>query len=239
MEKCTSNTSLDELAWYKYSPASWVFVVVFVPLIATFGVVCNLAFMFVVYRVKSMRNITNVYLVNLAIADSSLLLVAVWRYIGDYIVSPVYDLQFSFSSPFECFMPNLLVYVCYYASLWTVTIVSIERYLATCHPFWHRRVNTKSRANRSLVVIWLVSLLFSGFAIPYNSITICVISSNQEVFKSIPYCVFYCNRCELALYITDVLQFLTALIINIVMYVLIAIKLAKMALPAADTAINM
>ena len=238
MEKCTLNTSVDEQAFAKYSSASWAFVVVFVPLIATFGVVCNLAFMFVVYRVKSMRNITNIYLVNLAIADLSLLLVAVWQYIGDYVVSPVYDLQFSFSSTFSCFMPNFLIYLCYYASLWTVTIVSIERYLATCHPFWHRRVNTKSRAIHSLIAVWLVSLLFAGFAILRYSITICVISSDQEIIKSIPYCESYCIWCKLALYITDVLQFLIALIINIVMYILIVIKLLKKTLPSDDTVTN-
>ena len=232
MESCTLNRSLESVE--KYSSTSWAFVVIFVPLVATFGVICNLAFVFVVNRVKSMRNITNVYLVNLAVADSLLLLVAVWQYIGDYIVSPVYDLHFSFSSTFECFMPSFLVYSCYYASLWTVTIVSIERYLATCHPFWHRRVNTKTRAIRSVVTIWFVSLMFAGFAIPYDSITICIVSEDQSII-SIPYCNFFCIWCEVALYITDVLQFFVALIINIVMYVLIVMELVKKTLPAEDT----
>ena len=234
METCDSNKTLDQLAKGKYSSASWSFVVIFVPLAATFGVICNLAFMFVVYRVKSMRNITNVYLVNLAIADSLLLLIAVWQYIGDYIVSPVYDLRFSFSTTFACFMPNLLIYLCYYASLWTVTLVSIERYLAICHPFWHRLVSSKTRAIRLVIAVWLVSLIFSGFALPYNSITICVVSVNQEIIKSIPYCEFYCSWCAFALYLTDVLQFIIALIINIIMYVLVVIKLTKKTLPSED-----
>ena len=72
---------------HQYSAISWciIIIVIFVPLITVFGVVSKFAFIFVVYRVEVMRTITNIFLVNLAIADSSLLVIAFAQYIGSYI----------------------------------------------------------------------------------------------------------------------------------------------------------
>ena len=118
---------------------TWSFVVIlFVPLVTSFGIFSNCSFIFTVYRVRIMRNITNMYLVNLAITDSCLLIAAFSQYIGDYIVSPDYDLSFSFHTAFGCSVPSFLLYLCRYASWWTVTLVSLERDLAICQIFWHR-----------------------------------------------------------------------------------------------------
>ena len=227
METCIANKTLEDLDTYKYSSASWAFVLVFVPIVTVFGILCNVAFIVVVYRVHSMRNITNIYLVNLAIADSSLLTIAVCQYIGDYIVLPDYDLRFSFHSTIGCFMPNMLIYLCYYASLWTITIISIERYFAICHPFWHRVVSSKQRSVRMVLAAWFISAIFAGFSVPYTAISLCVLSPDMEVVKIIPSCRFYCDWCAFVLYITDVLQFIIALISNTILYVLIVINLNK------------
>ena len=73
MDECSERLPPEELEESTYSTTSWAFVLIFVPLVAICGILCNIAFIFVVYRVKFMRSITNIYLVNLAIADSSLL----------------------------------------------------------------------------------------------------------------------------------------------------------------------
>ena len=96
-EECSERLPPEELEESIYSTASWIFVLIFVPVVAMFGILCNTAFIFVVYRVKFMRSITNIYLVNLAIADSSLLIAAFSQYIGDYIISPLYDFRVFFS----------------------------------------------------------------------------------------------------------------------------------------------
>ena len=234
MDECTEKVPFEVLSNSTYSTASWAFVLIFVPLVAFFGILGNTAFIFVVYRVKFMQSITNIYLVNLALADCSLLITAFSQYIGDYIISPVYDLRFSFHSAFGCSLPNFLIYLCYYASLWTVTLVSIERYFAICHTFWHRLVSSKERSIRMVVAVWIISLLFSGLAAPYTPITICTVSSDNssfQVLQTIPYCEFYCHWCSIALYFTDVLQFIIALVINIVVYALILRSLTKSAIP--------
>ena len=229
MEICHQNISITEEDYTKnlYTHASWSFVVIFVPLVAAFGIVSNCSFIFVVYRVKSMRNVTNIYLINLAIADCSLLIAASIQYIGDYIISPKYDLHFSFYTAFGCSVPNFLIYLSYNASLWTITLVSFERYLATCHIFWHRLVANKSRAIRLVLLVWIISLIFGGLATPYTPINICVLDANDTVIEHLPYCDFVCNWCEGALYLTDCILFSIALIVNITMYCLIIHKLSN------------
>ena len=236
MEPCGDNITSEEIELgYRYSTASWCFVLIFVPLVAVFGILCNSAFVFVVYRVKFMQTITNIYLVNLAIADAFLLVAAFSQYIGDYVISPKYDLRFSFHTTFGCSMPNFLIYLCYYASLWTITLVSIERYLAVCHTFWHRLVSSKSRAIRMVLAVWAVSLIFASLSTPYTPIYICVRSDDTGMItQRIPYCEFYCKWCAITLYFTDVFQFLTALVVNLVMYVLIVKSLTKSSFPTED-----
>ena len=235
MMECVENITFEELELeYTYSDLSWCFVLIFVPIVAVFGIAFNCAFIFVVFRVQFMRNITNIYLVNLAIADTCLLIAAFSQYIGDYLVSPVYDFRFSFHTAFGCSFPNFLIYLCYYASLWTVTLVSIERYLAVCHTFYHRLVSSKGRAIRMVLSVWLISLLFALVSTPYTTTSVCVIQDNDSAFgeppvvtATYPYCEFYCTWCGIALYISDVLLFIIALLITLTMYVLILHSLTK------------
>ncbi len=229
MEFCQTNTTVAEYAHNMYSQASWSFVVIFVPLVAVFGIASNCSFMFVVYRIQAMRNVTNIYLVNLAIADCSLLIAAFIQYIGDYINSPVYDLHFSFHTAFGCSIPNFLIYLSYNSSLWTITLVSFERYLATCHIFWHRLVSNRSRAIRMVLLIWIFSLLFAGLAAPYSPGYVCIYESKDydSIYKRVVYCNFVCEWCEGALYMLDCIQYTMALCLNIIMYSLIINKLSK------------
>ena len=118
MEQCDVNHTSDELIQDQYSTVSWSVILIFVPLVAAFGVSSNFAFIFVVYRIKSMRTVTNIFLVNLALADSSILVTAFARYIGSYVNSPVYDLGFSLGTVFGCVTANFLIYLCGYTSLY-------------------------------------------------------------------------------------------------------------------------
>ena len=235
--ECETNYTLDTLTAWEYTKSSRIFVTVFVPFVVLFGVVSNCAFVFVVYRVKFMRNITNIYLVNLAIADSSLLIAGFVQYIGDYIICPEYDLRFSFYTSFGCSVPNFLIYLCYYASLWTVTLVTMERYLAICHTFWHRIISDQTRAIRMVVVVWLVSLFFAGFAAPYKGVTLCGLDGSDIVFTA-PFCMFICTWCSGALFMTDLIQFVFTLSVNLIMYTLIVYQLGKAVFPISNNSNN-
>ena len=135
-----------------------------------------------------MRTITNIFLVNLAIADSSLLIAAFAQYIGSYVNSPVYDFGISFNNVFECVTPNFLIYLCYYESLWTVTLVSVERYFGVCHLLWHRYMRSTRRAVNMVLASWVISALFASPTMLY----VCIIfQEGGEIVKRIPKCACF------------------------------------------------
>ena len=214
---------------------SWFLVFIFVPLVTVFGTFWNSAFIFVVYRVKTMRTITNIFLVNLAVADSSLLIVAFSQYIGSYNNSSA--LNFSFYSVAGCTLPNFLVYLCYYASVWTITLVSIERYLAVCRPVWYRRINDKGRAFPTICAAWIVSVLFSSFTMPYTTVLeYCIVSLDDNlIVERKPTCSRNCKWCDVTLHSTDLLQFLISLLANIILFSLIVRSLnAKLSMKKSN-----
>ena len=229
MEQCDFNTTSNEV---KYSSISWTMILVFVPLITVFGVASNFAFIFVVYRIEAMRTITNIFLVNLAITDLLFLIANFVKIIGSYANSPVYDIGFSFDNVFGCVTPHFFIYLCYFASLWTVILVSIERYLAVCHPLRHMHMKSTRRAVYLVLASWLISVLFSSPTIPNVMVKIVCITSSDEFIARFPVCVWDCKYCNVVLIATDLIQFVTALIMNSVLYSLIVRKVGKS--PFAD-----
>ena len=236
MEECDVNKTLDEAMEKNYTKISWTMCLIFGPLVTVFGVIVNSAFIFVVYRIKTMRTITNVFLVNLAIADSSLLIAAFAQYIGSYVNSPVYDFGFSFNNVFGCVTPNFLIYLCYYESLWTVTLVSVERYFGVCHLLWHRYMRSTRRAVNMVLASWVVSALFASPTMPHAMVEkVCVIlQEGGEIIMRIPKCFRDCRNCSIAVYATDIIQFVIALIVNIVLYSFIVRKVTKTRIPKED-----
>ena len=211
----------------QYSTISWSIILIFIPLVTAFGLSCNAAFIFVVHRVKAMRNTTNIFLINLAIADSFLLIVVGIRSVGGYVNSPVYD--FSSFTLFVCAIFSFLTYLCTFTSLWTITLVSIERYLAVCHPLWYRHVNSKRRAICLAIFSWFVSLPFATIILLGTSTpTTCIVSSSVITHR-ISACDHdnNCEWCYTTVIATDLLQFVIALFLNIVFYSLIVRKLTK------------
>ena len=219
-----------------HTKLSWTMCLIFGPLVTAFGVVFNCTFIYVVYRVKTMRTITNIFLVNLAIADSSLLIVTFAQNIGSYVNSPVYDMGFSFNNVFGCVTPNFLIYLCYYASLWTVTLVSVERYFGVCHLLWHRYMRSTRRAVYMVLASWFISALFASPTMPHAMVEkVCVISQEDgEIISSFRNCLRDCVNCSTTLYATDLVQFVIALVVNIVLYSFIVRKLNKTTIPNED-----
>lgn len=222
MDQCDVNKTSEEAKDSLYSTVSLSVILLFLPAVTAFGMLCNSAFIYVVYRIKSMRNATNIFLVNLAVADSLLLVAAFCQYIGSYINSPDYHVHgFSFHSKLECIVPNFLVYLCYYTSLWTVTLVSIERYIALCRPFWYKLVSGKRKSLRKIFAAWCISGLFASLTIPYtNSRRVCIVASDgvEQYSQCTRNCYQEGNWCNMALYASDLAQYLFALIINVVLY---------------------
>ncbi len=113
-----------------------------------------------VYKSKSLRTITNIYLVNLAVADSLYLLYSCTVNLAIYFWSPFKENRgFYPDNHGSCISEQIILVSTFYASLFLIFIVSIERYLAICRPLKHRALASKRRTWTICVVTWLVAIV--------------------------------------------------------------------------------
>ncbi|KAM6137021.1 galanin receptor type 3 [Pterocles gutturalis] len=119
-------------------------------------------------------NTTNLFILNLAMADLCFIICCV------PFQATIYTLEGWLFGAFACKAVHFLIYLTMYASSFTLAAVSIDRYLAIRYPLKSRDVRTSRNAGMAIVAIWLLSLLFAGpylsyyQIVDYHGVPICV-----------------------------------------------------------------
>ncbi|XP_057366643.1 cholecystokinin receptor type A-like isoform X2 [Daphnia carinata] len=101
---------------------------------------------------RRMRTVTNVFLLNLAIAD---LLLGVFCMPFTLIGQLLRD--FIFGS-FMCKIIPYFQAVSVAVGVWTLVAISLERYFAICRPLKSRIWQTRSHAYKMIIAVWILSL---------------------------------------------------------------------------------
>ncbi|XP_077986136.1 galanin receptor type 2-like [Glandiceps talaboti] len=123
------------------------------------GVIGNSLVLYVILKHGAMKTVTNLFLLNLAVADLVFLIHSVPMSASEYL-SP----EWLFGD-FLCRMRNYLSYVCYYVSVCTLTVMSVDRYYAVVHPMRSRIYRTLQHTVLTIVIIWILCLAGSGYNI--------------------------------------------------------------------------
>ena len=191
-ETCTPNLTVlnltDDETLYDsiYTPMEWYIYMIVYPCILIFGITTNLSFLFVVIRVPYMHNITNFYLCNLAIADLLYVVVTVVGQMTQYLRSP---LRFAMNSVLLCILQPYVFIFSFAASTHLVGLVTLERYIAVCHPIKHYLVKGWKRTLKLTVLIWIFAAVssFSTF-LYYNGglLSICVVWPDDDDYLKYP-----------------------------------------------------
>ena len=166
-----------------------------IPAVSIFGIVCNMAFLFVLIRVQHMRTKVNFYLANLAVVDMCFLANTLWTVIWNVFYCP-FPFSFPFTTSIGCAMFYWVGYIAAYGSMIFITLMSIERYLAICKPMYHLVISSTNRCIKLVVVSWIVSAILATDAIPANSkvFTLCYVwPRNDAFFNDIPIVARYCG----------------------------------------------
>ncbi|NXY41012.1 NMUR2 protein, partial [Ceuthmochares aereus] len=120
------------------------------------GVVGNFLVCLVILKHRNMKTPTNYYLFSLAISDLLVLLLG--------MPLEVYEMWSNYPFLFGhvgCYFKTALFETVCFASILSVTTVSVERYIAILHPFRAKLESTRKRALRTIVVLWVLSVLFA------------------------------------------------------------------------------
>lgn len=120
------------------------------------GIAGNLLTMLVVSRFRELRTTTNLYLSSMAFSDLLIFLcmpldlVRLWQYrpwnFGDLL----------------CKLFQFVSESCTYATVLTITALSVERYFAICFPLRAKVVVTKGRVKLVILVIWALAFCSAG-----------------------------------------------------------------------------
>ncbi|XP_045160128.1 allatostatin-A receptor-like [Mercenaria mercenaria] len=154
--------SIDHLPLTEFVPMITVYT-----LIGMLGIVGNLLVIFSIIKVKRMRSITNLFLLSLASADLLLVCVCVP---AKAIASYSYTWRLGF---FMCKFVYYIQTVSMIGSALTLTVMSIERFIAIRHPLKARSLCTKRHARIVIISTWITSFATAVptiFAIEYREI---------------------------------------------------------------------
>ncbi|CAN8030519.1 hypothetical protein HPB47_005012 [Ixodes persulcatus] len=121
--------------------------------IAVVGFFGNALVVLVVLCNPQMRSTTNILIINLAMADLLFIVFCVpftgWDYTLNYW--PFGDIW--------CRIVQYLVIVCAYASIYTLVLMSFDRFLAVVHPITSMSIRTERNAYIAIFLTWVVILL--------------------------------------------------------------------------------
>nr|WOA03697.1 CHH family candidate receptor A34beta2 [Carcinus maenas] len=146
-------------------PITWREVLKLLAYIITFlvSLVGNLLVILVVRYNRNMSSSTNQYLVNLAVADLLVTLVCKWVHLVRHLSHPHYILP-----AFFCKLESFVQATALVASVFTLTVISMGRFVAIMFPL-HARTSP-DRANRVIAAVWIASALLSSPMLFYREL---------------------------------------------------------------------
>ncbi|XP_063956462.1 cholecystokinin receptor-like [Lytechinus pictus] len=219
-----ANVSLDAADLISYSDAQVVITTVLLPIVLVVGLINNIAFIYVVVRVQCMKTITNACLVNLAMSDLLFLTIAIGDKIWAYVHSPITP-DHSHLGLIGCIFTEISVNTTYFASLFFVTLVALERFYAVCRPQKERGSAAMRTFRWLLIGSWATAGLLSATFIPaYSKIrNFCALWPDVEPYNTWPTKFQWCEPIQdwTKIYTDSVraIPFFIAFFINVFLFV--------------------
>ncbi|KAL2722047.1 RYamide receptor-like [Vespula maculifrons] len=146
-----ANMMWDLYDSFNHVQPDYLLITLYVPVIAL-AVTANALVIAVVFKYHYMRSVTNYFVVNLSVAD--LLVTTICMPVA---ASQAVSLVWIYGEVM-CKLSSYLQGVAVAASVYTITAMSIDRYLAIRSPIAFRRVFNRKSTVVVIVILWLVAL---------------------------------------------------------------------------------
>jgi neuromedin U receptor 1 len=177
------------------------------------GLFGNVLTCFVIIRNKTLHTATNYYLFSLAISDLLLLISGMPQEIYSIWSKWPYVFGHAF-----CLIRGLAAETSTNASVLTITLFTIERYLAICQPFMSQKMSKLSRATKHVLILWVVSF---GLALPQ------ALQFGLRDFSGVTMCLQTRVIIPHSFEISTFLFFLAPMVLITVLYFLIGLSLKR------------
>lgn len=126
-------------------------------------------------RHAKMKTATNIYIFNLALADTLVLVTLPFQ--GTDVLLGFW--------PFGLALCKMVVAIDYYnmfTSIFTLTVMSVNRYIAVCHPVLSLAVRTPQRAKQVNVAVWILA---SAIGVPVILMGQVEVESNGSLHQTL------------------------------------------------------
>lgn len=170
---------------------------VLLPIVVVFGLVGNGAFLFMVLRLSRMRTPVNFFLVNLAITDAVFLITDSMFLLYVFFLTPV-SLRYPFKTVDSCVIIYFIGYLSYYCSISIITLISMERFYAVCHPLYHRRMQSTRRMLKTMCVAYLISTILAVITVlkRMSLMEVCLAWPDNGRYDNMPQVFRYCTALK-------------------------------------------
>ncbi|KYM96554.1 PREDICTED: allatostatin-A receptor [Cyphomyrmex costatus] len=132
-----------------------VIVPLFFGIIGILGLIGNLLVVVVVAANPGMRSTTNILIINLAIADLLFVMFCIPFTATDFVLP-----YWPFGNVW-CKIVQYMIIVTAYASVYTLVLMSLDRYLAVVHPIASMSWRTETHAIHAICILWVMILTLS------------------------------------------------------------------------------
>lgn len=129
-----------------------IVVPIFFGLIAIIGFFGNLLVVIVVVLNPQMRSTTNLLILNLALSDLLFVIFCIPFTAVDYMLA-----SWPFGQ-FWCQVVQYLIVVTAFSSIYTLVLMSADRFLAVCYPINSMTIRTVRNSILALVFLWIISI---------------------------------------------------------------------------------
>ncbi|MBN3295898.1 substance-K receptor [Amia ocellicauda] len=142
-------------------------------LIVIVSVIGNITVIWIILAHKRMRTVTNYFIVNLAFSDAAM---AAFNTVFNFVYALHNDWYFGLG---YCRFQNFFPITAMFSSIYSMTAIAVDRYMAIIHPLKPRLSATTTKV--VIAVIWIVAFAltfpqcFYSKILPYNSRTVCLV----------------------------------------------------------------
>uniref|UniRef100_A0A4X2KZM6 Galanin receptor type 2 n=1 Tax=Vombatus ursinus TaxID=29139 RepID=A0A4X2KZM6_VOMUR len=167
-----------------------IIVPVLFALIFLVGTVGNSLVLAVLLRSGQMSSTTNLFILNLGVADLCFIVCCV------PFQATIYTLDGWAFGALLCKAVHFLIFLTMYASSFTLATVSLDRYLAIRYPLHSRELRTPRNGLAAIGLIWTLALIFSGPYLSYYSqselanLTVCHPAWSAQRRRAMDLCTF-------------------------------------------------
>ncbi|XP_014715084.1 C-C chemokine receptor type 8 [Equus asinus] len=154
---------------------------IFYCLLFVFGLLGNSLVILVLVACKKLRSITDVYLLNLALSDL--------LFVFSFPFQTHYQLDQWVFGTVMCKVVSGFYYIGFFSSMFFITLMSVDRYLAIVHAVYAFNVRTPSMGIALSLAVWLTAIIATSPLLIFyqvaseDGVLQCYSSYNQQTLK--------------------------------------------------------